>query len=69
MPQNNLPFKYGKIDEMCDSDDIAYWQQCSDEQKFKEAWRLVVLACEIKGLSKDELRFQRSVAALQRWQS
>ena len=59
-------FKYGRIDEMSDAEDIRYWQARSDEDKFKEAWRLVELFAQLKGLTKDELRFQRSVASLQR---
>ena len=59
-------FRYGRIEEMDDASDIDYWQQQSDEKKFEEAWRLVELSFEMRGLSKDELRFQRSIASLQR---
>ena len=64
-----MPFKYGKLEEMSDSDDLQFWRNKSDEQKFAEAWRLVELACQIRGTGKDELRFQRSVASLQRQES
>ena len=61
------PFTFGKLEEMRDDGDLEYWSRQSDEQKFHEAWRLVELAHQIKGLSKDELRFSRSVGSLQRW--
>lgn len=65
MSRKELNFQYGRIEDMSDFSDIHYWQQQSDEKKFAEAWRLVELAYEMKGLSKDELRFQRTVASLQ----
>jgi hypothetical protein len=64
MKDQPIPFKYGRLEEMSDDTDISYWQAKSDEMKFAEAWRLVELAHQIKG--EDELRFQRSVASLQR---
>ncbi len=69
MKKFDIPFRYGKIDEMDNGNDIAYWLTQSDEAKFNEAWRLVEQAYQIKGISLDELRFQRSVASLQRQES
>ena len=66
MSENRNNYRYGRIEEMSDASDIEYWQQQSDEEKFKEAWRLVELSFEMRGVSKDELRFQRSVASFQR---
>ena len=69
MGQDDIPFRYGRIEEMDDTDDLEYWRNQSVERKFAETLRLVELACEIKGLGKDELRFQRLVTSLQRWKS
>jgi len=44
MKKPDIPFRYGKVSEMNDCDDIAYWQSQSDQAKFHEAWRLVELA-------------------------
>jgi hypothetical protein len=66
---DKIPIKFGKIAEMSDSSDIIYWQSKTDAEKFAEAWRLVKLACELKGIKEDELRFQRSIASLQRKKS
>lgn len=63
------PFKYGRLEDMNSDDDIAYWQSQNDTAKFKEAWRLVELAYELKGIPKHELRFQRSIATFQRQKS
>lgn len=63
---NFAVFLYRPITEMDDSDDIAFWQSRSDNEKFDEAWRLVLEACQLQGINRDELRFQRSVATLQR---
>lgn len=62
-------FSYGRLSEMNDAQDIAYWQTKSDGEKFAEAWRLAVQSCELNGICADELRFQRSVASLQRQKS
>lgn len=66
MADEEIPFKYGRIEDMSDDADIQFWQQQSDAAKFAEAWRLVELAYLVQGRDKDELRFQRSVASLQR---
>ena len=59
-------FKFGRVEDMSNRDDLEHWRSRSDAEKFDEAWRLVVQAFELKGIDKDELRFQRSVASLKR---
>lgn len=59
-------FSYGLIEGSNIDIDSKYWENASDEEKFAEAWRLVELAMELQGKSKDELKFQRSTGSLQR---
>ncbi len=59
-------FRYLSFNDSGDDLDSNYWANASDEEKFAEAWRLVVLALELQGKSKDELRFQRSACSIQR---
>ncbi len=61
----NKNFHYGLLEGDSDSLDMSYWKVASDIDKFKEAWRLVELAFELQGKSKDELRFQRSTFTFQ----
>jgi hypothetical protein len=56
----NKQFHYGLLEGTSDTLDSTFWKNASDVEKFKEAWRLVELAFEIQGKSRDELRFQRS---------
>jgi hypothetical protein len=58
-------FHYGLLEETSDALDAIFWRKASDMDKFKEAWRLVELAFELQGKSKDELRFQRSAFTFQ----
>ena len=59
-------YSYGRVCEMDDAADIAYWQTRSDEERFEAAWMLVVQATELQGKDESELRLQRSVATFQR---
>ena len=68
MTRKDLVEKKGRL--IHDNDKVAdyqYWDKLGDEAKFAAAWELVVQAYEIKGLSTDELRFQRSVEKLSRF--
>jgi hypothetical protein len=58
-------FHYGLLEDTSDTLDSTFWENASDMDKFKEAWRLVELAFELQGKSKDELRFQRSTFTFQ----
>jgi hypothetical protein len=49
--------------------DYMYWESQGDEAKFEAAWELVIQAYEIKGLSLDELKFQRSIEKLSKFPS
>ena len=42
------------------------WAALGDEEKFTQAWEMVKQAHLIKGGNLDELRFQRSVAVINR---
>jgi len=59
-------FHYGLLEDTSDTFDSTFWKYAFDIDKFKEAWRLVELAFELQGKSKDELRFQRSTFTFQR---
>lgn len=59
--------KYGKLEDMDNSFDLEFWQSQPASAIFKAAWEMVVFAHELKGGKRDELRFQRSVASLQRF--
>lgn len=64
----NKNFHYGLIEKDLNNFDTSYWKNASDIEKFNEAWRLVELASELQGKSKDELRFQRSTFTFQQKQ-
>lgn len=59
--------KYGKLEDMDDSFDLEFWQSQPATAIFDAAWEMVVFAHKLKGGKEDELRFQRSVASLQRF--
>lgn len=58
--------RFGTIDQMDRSFDIAYWQRQGDAAIFRAAWELVETYWRDRGRDPDELRLQRSVEAFQR---
>ena len=64
--KNFSEFSYKKISEMDDAEDIHFWQNKTDLEKFTESWRLVVQAVKLQGKDTNELRLQRSIGYLQR---
>ena len=46
--------------------DVEFWQALGDTKIFAAAWDLVVTAAAMRGISEDQLRLQKSVAALKR---
>lgn len=58
--------RYGKLEEMDRSFDLAFWQAQSAEARFQATWELIVHANKVKGLDVRQLRLQRSVENFQR---
>ena len=58
--------RYGKLEDLDRSFDIAFWQAQSATARFAAAWELVVDAYRIKGKDVSQLRLQRSVEHFQR---
>jgi hypothetical protein len=58
--------RFGTIDQMDRSFDIAYWQRQGDAAIFRAAWELVEAYWRDRGRDPDELRLQRSVETFQR---
>ncbi len=59
-------FNYSTFENATSSFDDEYWRNVSDVEKFKEALRLIELAYELQGKSKNDLRFQRTSFSFQR---
>ena len=58
--------RYGRIEEMDRSFDVAYWQKMGPAAIFEAAWELVVEAHSRRPGGADELRFRRTVESFQR---
>ena len=58
--------RFGRIDEMDRSFDLAYWQRLGDAAIYRAAWELVELHHRDRGGEPHELRLQRTVEAFQR---
>ena len=58
--------RYGKLEEMDRSFDLAFWQAQSAEARFQATWELIVHANKVKGFDVRQLRLQRSVENFQR---
>lgn len=58
--------RFGRIEEMGRSFDLAYWQQLGDAAIYRAAWELVELHHRDQGGEPHELRLQRTVEAFQR---
>ena len=58
--------RLGRIEDMDRTFDIAFWQALCPDARFDAAWELVEDAQMIKGRDPDALRFDRTVASLQR---
>lgn len=71
MPKQTPPFimeRYGRIEEMDRSFDIAYWQRLGPDAIFEAAWQMVVDAHKRLRGGTDELRLRRTVESFQRQQ-
>jgi len=59
--------RYGRIEEMDRSFDLAFWQAQDATARWKAGWELVEFYLKMKGRS-NELRLQRTVESFQRQQ-
>ncbi len=57
---------HGPVNGFSSKDSIAQWQSVSGAMRLKETWKLAEEIWLLKGKTKDELRFQRSVALIKR---
>ena len=58
--------RYGPLQEMDRSFDIAYWQRLGPAAIFEAAWQMVVDAHPLRPGDSDELRLRRTVENFQR---
>jgi hypothetical protein len=58
--------RFGRLEDMDRSFDIAYWQRQGDAAIYRAAWELVETYWRDRGMNPDELRLQRTVEAFQR---
>lgn len=58
--------RYGRIEEMDRSFDIAFWQRLGPAAIFEAAWQMVVDVHSRHPGGEDELRLRRSVESFQR---
>lgn len=63
---NQVMERYGKLEDMDRSFDLAFWQAQPETARFSAAWDMVVTAWKIQGKNPDELRLQRTVESFQR---
>jgi hypothetical protein len=69
MPDRTPPFvmeRYGRIEDMDRSFDIAYWQKLGPAAIFDAAWQMVRDAYSRNSSDTDELRLRRTVESFQR---
>ena len=59
--------RYGRIEEMDRSFDLAFWQAQDATARWKAGWELVEFYLKLKGRT-NELRLQRTVESFQRQQ-
>lgn len=58
--------RYGRIEDMDRSFDIAYWQKLGPAAIFDAAWQMVLDVHSRHSGDKDELRLRRTVESFQR---
>jgi len=59
--------RYGRIEDMDRSFDLAFWQAQDATARWKAGWELVEFYLKLKGRT-NELRLQRTVESFQRQQ-
>jgi hypothetical protein len=64
--RGNFFERYGKIEDLDRSFDLAFWQAQTPQARMQAAWELVVHAWRVKGNDVRQLRLQRSVESFQR---
>jgi hypothetical protein len=57
--------RYGKLEQLDRSFDIAFWQAQPPKARFDAAWELIVHASKTNGLDVSQLRLQRSIESFQ----
>jgi len=58
--------RFGRLEDLDRSFDIAFWQAQPAAARFQATWELIVHAAAVKGLDVHQLRFQRDVEAFGR---
>jgi hypothetical protein len=58
--------RFGRLKDADRSFDVEYWQRLGDSAIFRAAWELAEFYHRDQGMSKDELRLQRSVESFER---
>lgn len=59
-PRGRMWSRFTDLQNADDGFDLAFWQAQTAEARFAAAWEMVETAWELKNLSPDELRLQRS---------
>jgi hypothetical protein len=55
--------RFGRLEDLDRSFDIAFWQAQPAAARFQATWELIVHAAAVKGIDVHQLRLQRSVEA------